>query len=325
MRLNLRAIDFSRFRIQDLQRPSRTVAFALNPPQRFALQKLIELQDQKKPLWTITLKARRVGFSTFFAILNSCHCIAMSNAIALTVAHRAKNAKAVFSAAQTAHRTILADVGLPFENYRTQHELRFPHAEGESVLTLATAKTVEGARGMTLTALQLSECAFYEQAEDALTALMSTVTYQPETMLNVETTANGKINNGEAFHDLWQDAVEGKNQFVPIFISWLMDPNCQMDPDQMNVRVTNLDSEEKELVKLHGATYPQLSWRRWAIPNKCQGYVDKFHQEYPHTPEVAFITSGDPAFNEDEMKAAEKSCYAPRFMGSIEQDNEVAA
>lgn len=321
MRLNLRAINFSRFPIQDLQRPSRTVPFRLNPPQVYGLSKLIELQDRNKPIWTITLKARRVGWSTFFAILNACHCIALPNAIALTVAHRAKNAKAVFTAAQNAHRTILNDVGLPFGDFRTQHELRFPHAAGESVLTLATAKTVEGARGMTLSALQLSECAFYEQAEDALTALLSTVTYEPETMLNVETTANGKINNGEAFYNLWQDAVEGKNQFTPIFISFLTDPNCRMDPDTMDVKSTNLDAEEKELLKDFGADYSQLSWRRWAIANKCQGYVDKFHQEYPHTPEVAFISSGDPAFNEEEMRMAEKSCKAPKFMGSIEQDD----
>ena len=319
MRLNLAAVNFSRFRIADRDNPGRTINFDLNPPQELVRTKLLERVKSGEPLWAIILKARRVGISTQIAMLNAVHCIALPNATAMTVAHRAKNAKAVFLAARNAHQTALQAVGLPWNDYRTQHELTFPHKLGDSTLTLATAKTVEGARGMTLTALHLSEAAFYDQAEDAFTALISTVAYKPETMLIIESTANGKSGIGETFYDYWQAAAEGRNQFAPIFISWLMDPGCTMPAEAMGVTDRNLNREERDLVKFHGATLDNLSWRRWAIPNRCQGYVDKFHQEFPTTPEEAFITSGDPAFTPEEMAIADKSTRGkPGFYGSIE-------
>jgi hypothetical protein len=98
----------------------------------------------------------------------------------------------------------------------------------------------------------------------------------------------------------------------------MMDPASRMDAEVNNVLASNLDTEEEELVELHGADLEQISWRRWAIPNRCQGYVDKFHQEYPTTPEEAFVSTGDPAFLPGEMKAAESTLRKPKFMGSVE-------
>lgn len=317
MRLNLAKINFSKFRIKDRDNEGSTIPFTLNPPQQYLHQELQKKIDRGEPPWAIVLKARRVGISTDCSILNVCHCTAFANAAAMTVAHRAKNSKSLFREARAGHATVCSDAGLALEDLRTQHELTFPHAQGASLYSFATAKTVEGARGLTLTALHLSEAAFYEQAEDAFTALISTVAYRPDTMILIESTANGKTEPGETFYQYWMDAVEGRNQFTPIFISWLMDPGCQMDPDVNEVEPGNLDDEEKELVEQHHASLAQISWRRWAIPNRCQGYVDKFHQEYPHTAEVAFLTSGDPAFTPEEMKAAENTLKKPKFYGDL--------
>jgi hypothetical protein len=94
-----------------------------------------------------------------------------------------------------------------------------------------------------------------------------------------------------------------------------------MDVEVNNVKRTNLDPEEQDLLNNHGADLEQISWRRWAIPNRCQGYVDKFHQEYPTTPEEAFISTGTPAFLPEEMKAAEGTLRKPRFYGTVEIPN----
>jgi hypothetical protein len=137
-------------------------------------------------------------------------------------------------------------------------------------------------------------------------------------MILIESTANGKAGFGETFYAYWTEAVEGRNQFTPIFISWLMDPVSRMDPEANDVTNRNLDPEEQELVEVHGADLEQISWRRWAIPNRCQGYTDKFHQEYPTTDQEAFISTGTPAFLPGEMKAAESTLRKPAFMGDIE-------
>ena len=318
MYLDLRAVNFSRFRIKHRDR-SAQVPFDLNPSQSLVVDKLMQQAAHGLPMWAIILKARRVGISTQCSFLNVIHCTAFENAVAMSVAHRAKNVRAMFRDARAGHTTLCYDCGLDPEQLRTAHELRFPHEdEQDSLYSIATAKTVEGARGLTVTALHLSEAAFYEQAEDAFTALISTVAYRQDTMILIESTANGKVGPGETFYNYWIEAVEGKNQFTPIFISWLMDPASRMDPEVNNVLRSNLDAEEKELTELYGADLEQISWRRWAIPNRCQGYVDKFHQEYPCNPEEAFVSTGDPAFLPGEMKAAESTLRKPRFMGSVE-------
>jgi hypothetical protein len=318
MFLDLRAVNFAKFKIKHRDR-SAQVPFELNPSQTLVIDKLMEQAYQGLPMWAIILKARRVGISTECSFLNVIHCTAFQNAVAMSVAHRAKNVRAMFRDARAGHTTLCYDCSLDPEQLRTAHELRFPHEdEQDSLYSIATAKTVEGARGLTVTALHLSEAAFYEQSQDAFTALISTVAYRPDTMILIESTANGKVGPGETFYEYWVEAVEGKNQFTPIFISWMMDPVSRMDPEVNNVLSSNLDAEEQELVEVHGADLEQISWRRWAIPNRCQGYVDKFHQEYPTTPEEAFVSTGDPAFLPGEMKAAESTLRKPRFMGSVE-------
>lgn len=318
MYLDLRAVNFTKFKIKHRDR-SAQIPFELNPSQQLVSEKLMEQVEMGRPAWAICLKARRVGISTFCSFLNVVHCTAFENAVAMSVAHRAKNVRAMFRDARAGHTTLCYDCGLDPEQLRTAHELRFPHeGEQDSLYSIATAKTVEGARGLTVTALHLSEAAFYEQAEDAFTALISTVAYRQDTMILIESTANGKVGPGETFYNYWVEAVEGKNQFTPIFISWLMDPVSRMDVEVNNVLSSNLDQEEQELVELHGADLEQISWRRWAIPNRCQGYTDKFHQEYPTTPEESFVSTGDPAFLPGEMKAAESTLRKPRFMGSVE-------
>ena len=321
MYLDLRAVNFKKFRIKHRDRAAQ-VPLEVNPSQLLTVDKLMQQSDEGLPMWAIILKARRVGISTFCSFLNVVHCTAFPNAVAMSVAHRAKNVRAMFRDARAGHTTLCYDCRLDPEQLRTAHELRFPHLDGESLYSIATAKTVEGARGLTITALHLSEAAFYEQSEDAFTALISTVAYRQDTMILIESTANGKVGPGETFYNYWTEAVEGKNQFVPIFISWMMDPMSRMDPEVNNVTSHNLDNEEQELVELYGADMEQISWRRWAIPNRCQGYIDKFHQEYPKNPEESFVSTGDPAFLPAEMKAAESTLRKPKFMGSVEIPRE---
>jgi len=317
MYLDLRTVNWAKFKIKHRDRAAQ-VPLELNPSQLLVIEKLQEQARAGLPMWAIILKARRVGISTFCSFINVVHCTAFPVAVAMSVAHRAKNVRAMFRDARAGHTSICYDCGLDPELLRTAHELRFPHIEGESLYSIATAKTVEGARGLTVTALHLSEAAFYEQAEDAFTALISTVAYRPDTMILIESTANGKVGPGETFYQYWVEAVEGKNQFAPVFISWMMDPASRMDPEVNDVKPNNLDKEEQELIEVHGANLEQISWRRWAINNRTQGYVDKFHQEYPTTPDEAFISTGTPAFLPQEMKAAESTLRRPRFFGSLE-------
>lgn len=56
------------------------------------------------------------------------------------------------------------------------------------------------------------------------------------------------------------------------------------------------DPEELELAKMDEVTADQLQWRRMTIDGQCQGSAEMFCQEYPRTPEQAFLLSGTNIF-----------------------------
>ena len=125
------------------------------------------------------------------------------------------------------------------------------------------------------------------------------VPYLPETTVILQSTANGI---GGEFYELCQRARDPLNaggwQFL--FFGWLEHPIYSTPFESRDAAVAlakTCNQEEKELHSLHGATLEQLNWRRMKIATECRGDVDIFHQEYPTTPEEAFLASGRPVFD----------------------------
>ena len=73
------------------------------------------------------------------------------------------------------------------------------------------------------------------------------------------------------------------------------------NPEQRRHFSTTLDDYEKELIKRYQLSYEQLLWRRWTLKNKCQNDIKIFRQEYPSTPEEAFVTTGRPYLDHDKL------------------------
>ena len=65
-------------------------------------------------------------------------------------------------------------------------------------------------------------------------------------------------------------------------------------------------------MKKYDLTYEQLNWRRHTIANKCQGDEELFMQEYPSTPEEAFIASGRPKFSIPALKKYQTITREPK-------------
>ena len=111
MHLDLHGINYGGFRIKHRDR-AQQVPLDLNPSQRLVIDRLMEQANQGLPMWGIVLKARRVGISTLCSFLNVIHCTAFANATAMSVAHRAKNVRAMFRDARAGHATLCHDCGL---------------------------------------------------------------------------------------------------------------------------------------------------------------------------------------------------------------------
>jgi hypothetical protein len=156
-------------------------------------------------------------------------------------------------------------------------------------------------RGVGRQAVLFDELAWCRNATLSLTAALNTVPDEPETMILVPSTANGI---GGEFYDLCQLARDPGNAggWLFVFFGWLEHEPYQMDlPANPAVFQASLNNEERLLMELHSATLRQLAWRRWKISTACRGDVELFHQEYPTTPEEAFISSGRPVFDHMDL------------------------
>ena len=110
---------------------------------------------------------------------------------------------------------------LVFENPTNDIAAKYDNPGLRSKYTVATANVTEAGRSSTLTNLHASEVAFWAKASITMTGLMQSVADNMDTTVILESTANGV---GGYFYDIWQQAVKGENDFIPIFLPWFTDP-----------------------------------------------------------------------------------------------------
>lgn len=298
---------------------AKIVPFKLNVAQRIVMDKIIELRKQKKPVRIITLKARQMGLSTLYEALIFHDTVTNENKNSLIIAHEEAASSNLFQMSKLYFEK-LPEILKPMKKYANGKILSFENPTNDdaekalnpglrSKISIATAGTGEVGRSSTVHNLHASEVAFFPDGRTTMLGLMQAVPDQPNTTVIWETTANGV---GDFFHDQWQKAEKGLNEFIPVFLPWFIQPEYtrpffteeekqafieQVDMVTQDVAGNPVQTYEWELKEKHDLTYEQLNWRRNTIQNKCQGDEILFMQEYPSTPEEAFISSGRPKFN----------------------------
>lgn len=247
--------------------------------------------DSREPIRWIILKARRVGMSTWIENLLTCFCFLQDYVQAMVIAHEAKATERIWAVSDR----FVRGSPLRVRGVIKGHTIQFRH----SSLELATAGSPNATRGTDLTACHLSEVAFWKDPA-AMLAVLQCLPRSEEvfSIAVIESTANGIVDDGALFHDTWQQAQEGESSFVPIFLPWHTFPQYTA---RLTTPLDDLDEEEELLIRDLRLTWGQLRWRRRVLADECQGDVDKFNQEYPATPEMAFIMSGLPFFRPSEL------------------------
>jgi len=247
------------------------------------------------PVRIIVLKARREGVSTGVEGLMFANAYHQPFKKAFVCAHDDIGSNTLFAINRLFEQELPDKERRPTE-YSSRQEIIWsaPH---RSQFKVATAGNTEIGRTAEIHYLHCSEVAFWKNAKKSLLSVLQAVSDDPDTMVVLESTANGA--SGE-FYERWNAAVRQQRErpgsrdgFYPVFISWL---DCSEYATALDAgeKVKPLDDEERRLKGL-GATPEQLKWRRKTLGEKCNGDEDLFKQEYPATPEEAFITSGRPA------------------------------
>jgi hypothetical protein len=283
----------------------RNTAFTFFPSQRRRFAMMREQWQKYGLIRIIDLKARRVGFSSQTDGLYWARGLGFTNQNMKILAHLQTSADELFRVAGDLSRGF---PGFPLTDIQAKR-IRFKHKGGDSYLSIGTAGTPSAGRGGTLSALHLSEAAKYLDPE-IFVAMISSVGKGPGSMIVIESTANGREGPGEAFYTYWEDAIAGKNGYIPNFASWLEDPAFTRPAEE--AEDAPADDLEKELMSPpFNASREQIAWMRRTKADDCRNIEAKFLEDYPHCPQVAFQISGQPAFPRDELAYAESTIKPP--------------
>lgn len=232
------------------------------------------------------LKGRQQGISTYISGRYFHKVLTIPGTQSFILTHMGDATRSLFAMTKR-YNSNLPDGLAPKPDKDNENQLLFNKLN--SGYRVGTAGSKEIGRSMTNQLMHLSEYAFYENHVEIKRGIEQTVADIEGTEKIKESTANGISN---AFYLDWQDAKEGKSDYINIFVPWYWQDEYTRSAEGMN-----LTDEEKDWMTLYehdGLTARHLAWRRNKLSDfdgdysqKCKG----FRQEYPFTDEEAFLNS----------------------------------
>ena len=285
-----------KWRIQNLyyvkDKKGNKVKFKPNFAQMFLLDNLW--------FFSIILKARQLGITTFFCIVFLDQVLWNANKTAGIIAHKDRDAKKIFKdkikfAWDNLPEDLKSQLGPP--NADSAGELAFPN--GSSIFVSTST------RGGTIQYLHVSEfgyiCAHYPQkAEEIVTGSINSV--EQGMMVTIESTAEGKAGYFFEFCQTAQAAKLANRKLSPLefrffFFPWWENPAYAIESDMV---ITKEYKEYFEKLKhKHGIDLSRQQQCWYVMKKNVNG--EKMFAEYPSTPEEAFHASIQGAYYAGEM------------------------
>lgn len=282
------------------------------------------------PIMLLIYKARQEGISTFieaciFERINRCQnwhgCVASMDDV---------STNKVFKMCETYQQEMHLDAKRETDRASAK-EIRYKPPHRSSMLC-QTAGTKTLGRGGTTQGVHATEVTFWANAEKQLLGLLQEVPDDPNTIIVLETTANG-INNAfskrywaavKRLRGLYKNNEDGTKEidptilrgYLPIFLSWQDFPEYQEPLPKGSKTVPNMTLEMEEYIKEGlemGITLSQeqIYFALLKVQNKCGGDYDLFKQEYPRTAREAERATGRMIFKPIDLDFMEKACRPP--------------
>lgn len=305
------------------------IKLILNSAQTLFHEKIMELRAKQKPIRIWLLKFRQGGMSTYIEALIYALTSQLPNRNALIMADEKEHSSNLFEMSKLYQEQLEKDEPHLAPELKKSNEKKLEWDKIHSQVIIATAENTEAARSHTYQVVHLSEIAFFRDLKTVMDGLNQSVPDHGDTIIIGETTANGM----NLFYYEWVRAIEGKTDWIPIFLPWfLMEEYSKPleNGELYSIYGVNFDSdttetdflaEESQIEKEFELTKEQLNWRRWAIVNKCSGSLITFRTEYPITWEEAFAMTGDMYFDRRGLDYQRNRLCRPLKIGEIfEQD-----
>jgi hypothetical protein len=279
--------------------------FMLNTAQLRLHKKIMELKDERirlnrpEGVKIIILKARQMGYSTVTKGYEYFNVTTREGFRTATIAHNEKSTQHLYGMFKLFYDKFPQDL-VPHRN-RPGNRTQMVFNELESSLNVFTAGSKMATSSFTFQFVHISELSKWEgDVSAAWTSLLQTLPTGADMI--IESTANGV---GNLYHDLWLDAVAGKNDYHPMFFPWFEQYEYRIPAREGEIFIP--DEDERYYMDKFDLDLDQVRWMRYTRLNKCNGDWSIFRQEYPAEPEEAFIESGNPVFNIKKLRVKENA------------------
>jgi len=289
----------------------RKVLFKMNPIQEY-------LHDNLH-YRNVIPKARKLGISTFFSILNLDQILFSKNRTAGIIAHRQEDVKKLFRnnvlfAVENLHPWLKQEIGKP--DISTANEIVFNNG-GSIYVSLTT-------RGQTPQFLHVSELGYIckhspDKADEIVSGAINSVAAAglegETTMVSIESTADS--GRSGHFYDIVMSAERKRLDAQPLtaldwkefFFAWWLDPRYKLEiPEGLGIKpetyeyfkqlqqVNDLRTLSGEKIKI---SPEQMLWYEKTLETN----QDNMFSQYPSTLEEAFSVSLDGAYYAKDVNA----------------------
>ncbi len=286
------------------------IPFQMNRAQQYLHKRLTKQKKKKGWVRVICVKGRQQGISTYTEARFYWHVSGEFGKQAYILTHEEKATKNLFDMGKRYHDHC-PEILRPHTKNKSAKELYFDVLD--SGYAVGTARTEGTGRSGTIQYFHGSEVAQWRGAYEHMAGIGQALPLEPGTEAILESTAKGLDN---MFAEMWQDATNDIGDYEPVFIPWYWQTEYQrpVPPDFV------LDADEAEYMELYNLTLPQMVWRRNKILTDFRGNASKFAEEYPATPEEAFLAEIDgtlisPRVVQKAVKCTVAQAYGPRIMG----------
>jgi hypothetical protein len=193
----------------------------------------LKLNDQQKALeyykwrcekegrsgWALILKARKLGCSTWAEGTFFRDGLERDNTRAYVIAHDDDSTGFIFEMTQIFHANLDEKIKPPLTTSSAK-EMRFAH-NGSSFRIRTAGAGGRAGRAGTFTKVHFSELDKWPAPEELYGAVVNSIPDTPGVFVVAESTADGPL---LLMQQLWDQAVEGRNEFMPFFFPWWQSP-----------------------------------------------------------------------------------------------------
>lgn len=298
----------------------KTLPFFLNDVQHDFIDRLNQaIADFEAGILTditlLVLKGRQQGFTTLVTAYQLACCILNRNFQGYTLADKSDNSEAIFQNKAKFPYGQLPEVLKPTEKFNNRKQLLFEKINSSWAVDTATKDV---GRSRTVNFFHGSECAFWKDGIAPIQGALGEA-FTKNCIKIYESTANG-------FNDYEQMWTSGKH--INCFYEWWRTPEYRVafhNEDMKAAFLQDIDTKP-------GWIWERIKWLRdckhldpeqlYWYWNKYDKYLNKdlLKQEYPCTPQEAFLLSGKNVFATAIIMARLEQLKKPMKVGYFQYD-----